>query len=485
MTPENVSQTPASALTPGDRGGWAVILVPFLAAVALYARTVGFEFVFDDLSLISDGGPRRLGPAILPYRPLRYATYWLDHALGGGSAWAYHLVNVLLHAGNAALVALLARRSGAGAVLSMGAGLLFALHPLNIESVAYVAGRRDLLAAGAMLVSMFAWTSASPKVAVSILAAVAAASAKESGVVVFALLAWSSVAGLGPSLRRSASLLAVGTTVAVAAMAAYGVSIAWLAIYPAGVLRAAGALFAHYTTAVAGLRSMSVEYPELACSSPTCTDFSMVGGLAAVAALAAVVLAAFRSAKPWVRAAWGWLVLCAASVIFAIGLHEAGADRHAYPVIATLAVAAAASLSGRTRSILRVSAVAAIGMTAWLLWQSHAQIDVWANEETLWRSAVSRPRATARAHYNLAAVRFDAGDFGAARRRLRRALEVDPHHAPSLAGLAEIACARDRHAKARAFLDGARANGAGWRELARVEGLCEERVRARRQERRS
>jgi tetratricopeptide (TPR) repeat protein len=74
-------------------------------------------------------------------------TYALNHAVSGLAAWSYHLVNVLLYAGAAALVFRFGR-AWRLPVLAAGLGaLLFAVHPVHVEVVANVAGRKDLLAA--------------------------------------------------------------------------------------------------------------------------------------------------------------------------------------------------------------------------------------------------------------------------------------------------------------------------------------------------
>lgn len=85
------------------------------------------------------------------YRPLTFVSFIFDLQLWGRSAAAFHLVNVVLHLFNTLLVCYLAEKiissccdggKGYGALL---AGLLFALHPVNVEAVMWVAARTDLL----------------------------------------------------------------------------------------------------------------------------------------------------------------------------------------------------------------------------------------------------------------------------------------------------------------------------------------------------
>jgi tetratricopeptide (TPR) repeat protein len=88
------------------------------------------------------------------YYPLLHSAFWVEHNLWGDATLGYHLVNILLHAAAAVLVALVLRRlSVPGAYL---AAALFALHPVHVESVAWITEQKNTLSAvfylGAMLV---------------------------------------------------------------------------------------------------------------------------------------------------------------------------------------------------------------------------------------------------------------------------------------------------------------------------------------------
>jgi Flp pilus assembly protein TadD len=74
------------------------------------------------------------------------ASYALNHQISGLDPWSYHLVNVLLFGGTAALVVRVGRLWGLPALGAGLAGLLFALHPIHVEVVAPAFGRKDILA---------------------------------------------------------------------------------------------------------------------------------------------------------------------------------------------------------------------------------------------------------------------------------------------------------------------------------------------------
>ncbi len=135
-----------------------------LLAIALFAITLGGTYIYDDLYIIGID-PRVRDPSLWwqywtkdyfnggvdnLYRPLMSMSYAIQWQLHGDRPWAYHAVNVLLHAIASACVAELARRLG-GMRVAYVAGLLFAAHPVHVEAVANVVGRAEL-ACGAAVV---------------------------------------------------------------------------------------------------------------------------------------------------------------------------------------------------------------------------------------------------------------------------------------------------------------------------------------------
>ncbi len=129
------------------------------------------------------------------YWPLTYTTFWFEHRLWGNHPAGYHFVNVFLHALNAILFLWILRRSQSRG--SEIAALVFALHPIHVESVAWAIERKDVLSGLFYLASLYAWIRAKEESrpafhALGILALILAMLSKSMAISLpFALAFWS------------------------------------------------------------------------------------------------------------------------------------------------------------------------------------------------------------------------------------------------------------------------------------------------------
>ena len=99
------------------------------------------------------------------YWPILYTTFWLEHKLWGLAPFGYHLVNVLLYMVNVLLLWVLLRRlavPGAWAV-----AVVFAVHPMHVDSVAWVIGRKDLLSGLFCMAAALCWMRSTASFGVS------------------------------------------------------------------------------------------------------------------------------------------------------------------------------------------------------------------------------------------------------------------------------------------------------------------------------
>lgn len=143
---------------------YLVMLFLFVLSFAIYGGTLQSQFVnFDDPALAYENKDVRsfnlkqifTSTVAEDYIPLTVASYALDHALFGMDPFYFHLHNVVLHSLNVLLVFLFIYLISAGgfSVATLTA-LLFAVHPLHVESVAWVAERKDVLSGFFSLVAL-------------------------------------------------------------------------------------------------------------------------------------------------------------------------------------------------------------------------------------------------------------------------------------------------------------------------------------------
>ena len=134
-------------------------------AGVLYRPALHGAFVFDDLALPFQltNGEAPLSAWLSGVRPVLMLSYWVNHALSS-DPFGYHLFNVMVHALNTSMVFLILRRlltlaSWPAARVRLGASIgaaVFLVHPLATESVSYIAGRSESLAA-ALVLAAYVW----------------------------------------------------------------------------------------------------------------------------------------------------------------------------------------------------------------------------------------------------------------------------------------------------------------------------------------
>src|SRR5580704_8223073 len=147
---------------------WAVLL--FAATLLIYAQVWSFGFVIvDDPNYVPQNshvvqgitlhGLKWSWTAIHDYNwiPFTWLSLMLDTDVYGGRPGGYHLTNVLLHAANTVLLFLVLAAATGARAKSAAVAALFALHPLHVESVAWVAERKDVLSTLFGLLSLFAY----------------------------------------------------------------------------------------------------------------------------------------------------------------------------------------------------------------------------------------------------------------------------------------------------------------------------------------
>ncbi|MGH7276665.1 MAG: tetratricopeptide repeat protein [Candidatus Rokuibacteriota bacterium] len=430
----------------------AVTFVVFLPALGN-----GFVSWDDDTNFLGNPRYRGLGPAQLAwmftdlrahYMPLTWLTLGLDYVLWGMNPVGYHLTSVLLHAANAALFFLVARRllgaalpAAPGSTLRFGslvAALLFAVHPLRVESVAWVTERRDVLCGLFYLLALLAYLryreSGGRRAYLASLALFAAALlSKSMAVTLPAVLLLLDVYPLRRRAWREKipffALSAAAGTLALVAQRSAGAmsSTAYLGPLERVAIAFYSLAFYLWKTLIPVRLSPLYELP--ARVEPVAWPY--VASAIVVLALSAVAIAA-RRRWPAFAVAWASYVV---TVLPVSGLVQVGpqiaADRYTYLACLSFAVFAGGALA-RVRLALRnrratgVLLFAGAGVLAVaLVVLTLNQTRIWRDSETLWSQALA-VGPSAIAHAKLGVVRDEQGKPEEAIAHYRAALRIHP-----------------------------------------------------------
>ena len=379
------------------------------------------------------------------YMPLTWLSAALDHALWGMDPWGYHLTNVLLHATGALLAYLVLARlfalldAGRPITRSTAAAagaLFFALHPLRVESVAWVTERRDVLSGALLLASLLAWLEMQ-RVGARRHAWYAAS------VALFAMSLLSKVSGMAlPVVLLLVDAWLLGRR-------------AWREKLPYFALAAGGALLGYLgqresTEVLAGLDRLSI--PERLVQAGFALAFYvrqtvLPRGLSpfyeqrsglSPAPLAVVVLCAVaarlaaRRGSTWARTLWCALASYAVLALPVIGLVQAGrqvaADRYTYvaclPLAALFAAAVlAAAKRGRTGAFASFAAGAVLVLLAGV---TRGQIGYWHDTETLFRRVVAVEPDNYLGHRKLGIALHEQGRYDEAIAEYEQCLCIRP-----------------------------------------------------------
>ncbi len=458
--------------------GAAVLIV--LGVVCVYGPALGNGFVGwdDDRTLLGNPHFRGLSPAHLRwmfttmymghYQPLSWISLALDHAIWGMDPTGYHLTSLLLHAANAVLLFVLlgqlwaaapggtAGRGRAEGVLAASlAALLWALHPLRVESVAWATERRDVLSGLFYLSALIAYLQLQragsgrgrlAALAGALVCLLLSLLSKAWGItlplVLLALdvyplrrLSWRDNApgAVSRVLREKAPFFLLAAAGALVALVAQHQSHALRTLQdhgPLGRLMQASYGMAFYVGKVVMPLALSPLYPLDSPMDPLAPVHVLC---AAGVVLLSGALVYLRHRAPWAAAAWLCYVLIALPVL---GLAQSGpqiaADRYTYLATLPFAALAGAGLRAaltatagerwRRRGLLGV----ALGILSLLVLQTSRQIPVWKDSLTLWGHAVRLDPRSHRALGNRASARQAAGDLAGAIRDYDAALALRP-----------------------------------------------------------
>ena len=381
------------------------------------------------------------------YHPLTWLSLGLDYVLWEMNPAGYHFTNIALHAATALLVyflilrlLLLATKAAEETPelrfsAAFGA-LLFAIHPLRVESVAWASERRDVLSGlfyvGAALLYLRGRLMASVGLfAAALMSKVIVASLPVVllFVDVYPLRRKPSFALLLNKIPYFALALAAGFFALSQQRTGVGGTFADIAVEPA--LRLTLSLYGLAFYAWKTLLPFDLAPQYVLGSSPGAFDMPLLIGSFAAMAITAGAIFVWRK-WPGVAIGWGCYVITLLPVLSLLRFdpQQFVNDHHSY--LATLGLSVlAAGLFLKFFSMDRAPIVAGCAAVVMLLFceRTIAQIDIWQNSETLWAHTLTVSPLSVVAHNNRGRLLAEAGQTDRALGHFRRAVEIKPDYA--------------------------------------------------------
>jgi len=403
------------------------------------------------------------------YYPIVHSAFWMMHRLWGDATLGYHLVNIVLHACSAWLVFVILRRLKIpGALL---AATVFALHPVQVESVAWMTELKNVLSGIFYLLAALAYLTFDetrrPRAYATalVLFACALLSKSVTATLPAALLVvfWWQRGRL--DWRRDVRPLVPFIVVGVAS----GLFTVWVERV---VIGASGAEYQYtfiertliasraiwfYVTTLAWPSSLTFIYPRWTISQ---TDASLYVYVAGVIAITAGLWSIRHRTRAPLAA---WLFFCG-TLFPALGFFNVYPFRYSFVAdhfqylaslgLITLASAGAAMLLTRVDAVRRqsVAAVAVLVVAVAFGTMTHAQSRDYRDSETLYTATIARNPDCWMAHNNLGELILNRpdGDLKEAARHFNEALRLKPDHAIAYSNLGVIAQKEGRFADAEA-----------------------------------
>ena len=404
------------------RGAFLLLLAASLLVACLSLQ--GDVLGYDDAGLLygSSGGRGALqrGPASFfsselfyyAYLPFYGLSYWLDGIFGAGheATFLFHLQNVLWHAATGFLVFCVLGILVRHRLAALLGALLFVVHPLHVESVAWIAGRKELLSGFFLFLAWLLALKAEERrrglfVAVALASFLVACFSKASAVVLpFLLLAAALLLPRYAGRRRRAALatwpfflvaivpvivhLAVGVSQGVVSESRpFGARVlGWMAAWGASVYRTVLPF------------DLSIDYPEARTPGPGLLVFA---GLLLLASGAAFLAARRRAPVAAFGIAAFFLALLPFNNVFP-ATEVLAADRYLYLALFGVAAVAAWGVQrwSRGTAVLAVILLLCTGLSLW----SGSRFR---SDEELWTRTIAARDASALAHFNRGAARVN------------------------------------------------------------------------------
>jgi Flp pilus assembly protein TadD len=387
------------------------------------------------------------------WHPLTWISHMLDCQLFGLQPAGHHLTSVVIHGMTSVLLFLALGKMTGSTWRSAFVAAVFAIHPLHVESVAWVSERKDELSALFFVLTLLAYVRYVRRggflryatvMVVFALGLMCKQMLVTLPVVLLLLDYWplrcfdQKGATLGRLIVEKVPLLVMAAGAGVATIFAQGAAVQPIARFPF-LLRLGNAVVAYvdYLRQTFWPVNLAIFYPWEAAR----INLPNVG-VALLILVAVTVTVLLLRRRGYTVTGWFWFLIMLGPVIGIIQVgNQARADRYTYlPQIglAILFAWAAADMFGRWRAGRYGLAVLAIAIVAPLAWVARAQTAFWRDSEQLWSHALASTTANTVAEENLAQALYQHGKVDQALFHLDKALRIEPNDAIAHGALGAI-----------------------------------------------
>ncbi len=413
----------------------------FLVTLLLYTPVYRFGFVnFDDPDYVTNNTHMRQGLTMdgvvwaatsteaANWFPVTRLSHLLDVEIFGLRPGGHHFTNAVLHALAAVLLFAFLQAATGAAWPSAFVAMLFAVHPLHVESVAWIAERKDVLSAFFWFLAL--WSYVRRQYWLTLVAFCLGLMSKPMVItlpfVLFLLDLWP----LGQPLRTALPLkIPLFGLSAASAIAAYVVQSGSGAVrevgqFPLG-LRVENAVvsYAVYIMKMFWPAKLAVFYPY-----PHDVPAWQIALSALLLAGISMVVLRERRSRPYLAVGWLWYL---GTLVPVIGLIQVGAqaraDRYMYLPMVGLSIMLAWGLREFIKRKAAISGAIAACLACAVVCE--AQVRYWRNSETLFRHALDVTSGNGLAHHNLGVALADEGRFPEAIEQYQAALQIEPNAA--------------------------------------------------------
>ncbi len=454
----------------GEAVGLPLVLVVW--TVATFSAVVGHDFVnYDDLDLVVRNPHVTADPTLgnlashfwRPYKgnwlPIQWISLQLGHALHGPHAPAFLITNVLVHALSTGLLYAALRRMTGSTWRSAFVAIVFGVHPLHVESVAWVSQRKDVLGGLFWMLGLYAYARYverpgwNGRYALVVACLVVGLLSKATLVVfpfVLLLLDYWPLGRLQTRLRRAIveKIPMVALTLAVSAVTyfvqrAVGNMRIGYEVGPIGrVVNVVESYWLYLRDALWPSR-LAAMYPHPFMVEPA-EPIDAAGATILATGLAGVTALAYRARgrHPHLLVGWLWYlgVLVPMIGIVHVGL-QARADRYMYLPLIGLAIGlawAAGDLVTRRKALRTPVVGAALALVVAMTATTRTQIEYWTDSITLFQRIVAVTEDNRFGHEKLAVFLGGAGRHAEAAAHFEEALRIEPDRTTSRFGLATM-----------------------------------------------